>query len=377
MYVLAAPLILVSVAFLVITVAQFPRSWATWTLALPGSLLMAGFFIYAVLEAKYGTYFIDASGIAYRSKFMQRYLAHNEVRGFWTNEHYLHIVPVDRKKKAIKISIYTERYAEITDFVIALYPNLADVDPELQDALMSNPALGASEAERAQALKRAKRVAGALNVAGCAAAAWTLFNPDPYDAAVITCSVMVIACLPVLAAFKGVIHVNQEKNSPYPSVFLAILMPALVVMLRALLDFDLLDPASVVPYACMAGALITVACFAITKELSFRRWGSLIAAPVMALAMTGYVYGVFTFANCFYDGSLPAIHTATVEGKHIVRGKHTSYNITLAPWGPRTGSEDVSVPREDYERIDTGDQVDVHLFNGRLGAAWFYVVTGD
>ena len=80
--------------------------------------------------------------------------------------------------------------------------------------MLSNQDHGSSELERLQALARAKKAARVINVLGCVIAVWA-FKPVPYEAAMITIILMVLVPLPILFRFRGLIHVNEEKASPY------------------------------------------------------------------------------------------------------------------------------------------------------------------
>jgi len=86
-----------------------------------------------------------------------------------------------------------------------------------------------------------------------------------------------------------------------------------------------------------------------------------------------YVYGTATYLNCRYDRSEPFVYESTVRDRHISHGKHTSYCLTLAPFVDGEPYREIEVPRETYERLHEGDQVQIGVFEGRLGMPWFLI----
>ena len=51
----------------------------------------------------------------------------------------------------------------------------------------------------------------------------------------------------------------------------------------------------------------------------------------------------------------------------------TTYKLTVGPWGPFTGDNDVQVWEELYERAQPGERICVYLSDGSLGWQWYWV----
>lgn len=371
-YIACSIFIAVFVSLIIMTLFNQPGHWATWAIIVPACLGMIGFSIYSLIEAHTGVYTFDATGVAYDSRLMHQRLAHDDVRGFRTDEYYVYIIPFDKTKKTIKVGFSTERYAEILKFINTAYEPLPDVDPHEVDEVLSNEEHGTNPWERIKSLTHARKVARAVNIVGCVAAAWAL-KPIPYEATMITAIVTVIAALSVLFWFRGFIRIDTRKTSAYPSITYGMTFPAVMLMLRCLFDYDVEDALLLVRYAFIGGIVLVALCAYATREYSFKRWTDYLSVITLTFVMSAYTYGATTFLNCYYDDSTAQSHVAQVLDKHITSGKTTTYYLKLSSWGPRHEAEDVSVSRAEYERINIRDSVEILLHDGKLGARWFYL----
>jgi len=63
----------------------------------------------------------------------------------------------------------------------------------------------------------------------------------------------------------------------------------------------------------------------------------------------------------------------TVASKRNVRGKTTSYELMLGPWGPKTNSNKLRKSRPTYDPIQPGDVVHLTMRHGALGVNWYYM----
>jgi len=98
--------------------------------------------------------------------------------------------------------------------------------------------------------------------------------------------------------------------------------------------------------------------------------GTLIGLLVFSSA---YGYGTAIEANALLDHSTGDTYLAHVEGKHIVSGRTTTYNLDLGPWGPKTKSSKLDVTRAMYNTIERGDLVYLTLKRGALGVNWYFM----
>ena len=57
--------------------------------------------------------------------------------------------------------------------------------------------------------------------------------------------------------------------------------------------------------------------------------------------------------------------------KHVSRGKTTSYNLSLGPWGPIGKPNRLRVGRATYDPIQPGDILLIDLRKGALRVNWY------
>jgi len=98
-------------------------------------------------------------------------------------------------------------------------------------------------------------------------------------------------------------------------------------------------------------------------------WVSLPTLIIVWAAIWGGSTAVL--GNCILDGTAPKIIRVRVTAKHITAGKRPSYNLTLAPWGPKFEADDLSVTGDLYFSVLAGEEICVYLHPGAFGARWW------
>ncbi|HSU33268.1 MAG TPA: hypothetical protein VLJ11_18725 [Bryobacteraceae bacterium] len=145
--------------------------------------------------------------------------------------------------------------------------------------------------------------------------------------------------------------------------------PGLVLGLRSLLDYNIFPSPVVAWFTIGLGGLVCLAAFVVDRSLR-GKIGTLIGLLVFSSA---YGYGTAIEANALLDHSTGDTYLAHVEGKHIVSGRTTTYNLDLGPWGPKTKSSKLDVTRAMYNTIERGDLVYLTLKRGALGVNWYFM----
>lgn len=236
--------------------------------------------------------------------------------------------------------------------------------------ILDDSSLGSSEAARAEALKRARVWAKAVNIAGSAAMAYGLLWPRPYRLAVGLLLAWPLLSLLVMYFHRGLITFDQKKNAVRPSVAIGFILPCLALAMRALLDWDILAWGGFwLPFACVSAA--TFALLLVSARDARTGW----AAAILPLAFCCvYAYGTTLALNGLLDSSSPVACEATILAKRVSTGRSTSYYLELSPWGPRAKSEEVSVSASQYREAAVGENVEVESRSGGLGIPWFDLV---
>ena len=254
----------------------------------------------------------------------------------------------------------------------------SDLDAQEQEqanvAILQDDSLGATTEEREIRLSKARRTSKVLNIAGGAVAAWLLFQPDPYHWAVAAGLALPWLTAAALWLHPAALSLVENKNSAHPSPSLALLLPALALLLRGVLDFEILNyqnlwlPAAVVTIG-LAGGLLTSTRHFVTQSDS--RLSTLLTALGYAAL---YGFAATLIVNCAYDEGHATKHTARVLRKHVSSGKTTTYYLEVSSWGPRRTAADVVVSRDYYQQLQVGNEVRIHQMPGRLSVPWFTVI---
>jgi hypothetical protein len=272
-------------------------------------------------------------------------------------------------RKPFKVSLITER-DEVLESWLASIP---DVDAEdrrrEEEELLRSAELGRTEDERRGALAGARRIARAARITAFAAAAWGWFHPRPYGPAMAALAIIPAAALAVLVVGRGRYSLEGRRNEVRPELMTPILVPAFVLVLRVLLDLEIVDHRPLLQWAALGtlgiGALLAASDPALRRRVP--------ALALLVALVAAYPWALLAQANALLDRSPRETFRVTVVGKHVSTGKHTSYELRLAPWGPVEEEEDADVGRATYEAVAVGDAVCALLRGGALGVRWYVV----
>ncbi|MCK4837333.1 MAG: hypothetical protein KAS94_00945 [Desulfobulbaceae bacterium] len=282
----------------------------------------------------------------------------------------LQILPKEKQEKVMSISLILERKDEIVEWCQA---KLADLDAiELREEIKqarNDPALGDTEEERFLALGWARLGARFLNGLAIIVAIWALFWPQPYNIVIGALILLPWAAIGAVRFFRGALKFEGDTNDVYPNVTYAIMAPAGVLALRAMLDWAIIDYGKLwLPCLAVAGALFALA-LSHYKEMKKQ---PVIAFGVLFICAI-YGYGVLLSLNGLMDESTVMIHEAQVVDKRLSESDRTSYYLKLAPWGERIETAEVDVGEDVYGKYQAGDTARVYVGQGRFGISWFVV----
>jgi hypothetical protein len=234
------------------------------------------------------------------------------------------------------------------------------------DALLDDPELRETRSERLEKLERARKIAKQLTAVSFGVVGWAWFYPHPYNLVLAICALIPWSAVVVAARGQGLYRLNSKRNDAAADLGTPFYLPGLALMVRAVLDVSIFD------WAALTGAtaIATAVCLGVI------RWAvpgirSAASSLVVAALMSCYCYGVLVQTDTLLDGAMPAISRTQVMSERVSSGKTRTYELELAPWGPRKERAEVTVDRELYERTTVGDEVCVFLWPGALGIRWF------
>jgi hypothetical protein len=372
-YIFMPPLILLFLAFPFLMWDKSPGLGPVIGFAVVG-VGMAVLSVCGLIEVIKAKHIITDDKLIYEGAFRRKELPLANIKGYRIDQHYTHIFPNTSTDPKIRIGYSSENYENLQRWFANRYPDLDTLEQEQEVAkLLQDDELGRTPSEREEALNKAKKAAQILNVMGGATALWLFMHPQPYQWAMIAGLIVPALATIVLWLHNGVIRLDERKNSAYPSLAIAVIGPTLSLLLRVLLDFDILAYAPLWPQAAAVACIAAIALSVGSRDFIFRNDSrvSLLFTVLISAALYGFA-GTLSY-NCAFDEGTATIHEVQVLDKHMSGGKTTTYYLKITPWGPRPNNEDVTVTQDYYEQVKAGDRVEIYAMPGRLGVPWFTV----
>ncbi|UJR85665.1 hypothetical protein [Sandaracinus amylolyticus] len=229
-------------------------------------------------------------------------------------------------------------------------------------------ALGPTQVDSMRAMQSARRIARVIDVATFAAGAWGIFHPYPRALVLAVLAVLPIVAMGVLATGGGRYSLDDGRNDPRARLVIPMLMPSVVLGLRALIDFTTMDVGALIGWATACWVGPTVLVVLLDPALRARWWKPL----PFALLFIGYAVAVPAHANMMLSSGPATTTQVEVLDKHVSRGQGGGPELRLAAWGERD-EESVRVNRALYDATEVGERVCIDLYDGALGARWFVV----
>jgi hypothetical protein len=174
--------------------------------------------------------------------------------------------------------------------------------------------------------------------------------------------------------YRGLISPDEYNNSRMPSVSIAVIVPGVMLGLRALMDFTIVRHPT---FAWIAVGIISVIFSLMYLLPSFKsstKPGRYYATGVIMIFLNlFYSYGLLIVSNCMLDNREPSQYETPVADKRVSHGKTTTYYVDINPIGDLTEKQEIKVTRDDYESIHVGDTIGVTLYQGYVNIPWIEI----
>jgi len=317
---------------------------------------------------------LTEGGIEYRTRFGVRRLDVSQIRGYRVGGDQkspsLILEPHDRSLKKLKIPLSLKDGERIGAWAGSRFPDLDELEKQSDlERILANEEYGFTVEERQAFLARNARLTQWLFWIAMGLGAWTWLFPRPYEVVVGLQGLVVLAALAMGALGRGLVRMWGGKGSAHPAAGGVLFVPAVVLCVRAMLDFDLDSWApAALPMAATGLVLLflVLVCFREVK-------GSLSAVAGAACACAALGVGSVVIANGVFDHGEPRIVETIVVDKRITHGKTTTRTLILAPWEGRSETVDYSVDKELFQSVGIREPVWVWIRSGALGIPWYFV----
>jgi hypothetical protein len=347
-------------------------------LVLLGDILLAEvFMLYALVAVFKNAILITDDRLIEQNAWplASKELRLQDIAGFRSTDKATIIYPTQPDLPRLSISKGIEFHDDFQFWLASNYSDLDQTEAEATRALLlADEELGITAEARADKLERAKYVSNLLGLLGGPVAIWLIFWPQPYTYALVAGLAMPLLVAGALFLFPRLMRLEAGKNQPEASSPLALLLPSIGLLTRAL-DVDLVFSSAAWPVVGGVAVALGVLLMAGSRYSLFEhgtlRRGSGGEWLLLVGCAAAYGYGATLTVNKAFDTQAPTLYRAQVQRKHLTQGKGASHYLTLSPWGPRTASEDVKVSAHYYARRLPGDSLTIVTRPGRLGIPWF------
>ena len=330
--------------------------------------LLGAYLVVAMLKSKL---ILTADAIELQEPFVTKSLLRSQIAGWRViPTQYistLEFTPRDPSAKKLKFALTIKPDNAFASWLSTI-PNLdAQELAESRAELESN--LGFTEEHRSERLASAATYAKYLNGITYAAAAWGWFYPRPYSPAILTLSALPIIAILLGRRAKGVYQFEGRRNDARPSLALPVILPGAVLAIRALYDLSFLHWQQLIAPGLFLSIALAAFITSADPGIARRRW------PLLAVLFLSSFYGIGATAlgDALLDHSAPQVYQTAVLNKHFSSGRHTTWELKLAAWGPQPEISDVSVPRWLYASVQPGQTVCVHYHPGTINIPWYFV----
>jgi hypothetical protein len=343
-----------------------------WAIVFLG-VLSAAFAVlgaYAALSVLSYRVTLTADGIEVVEPFRRRRLLTREIQGLRTvrtqqGPPTIVLVPNDRKAKKLKISLVLNRDRAFEEW----YARLTDLDH--RDVHQSERQLAQTlyqdllPHERSARIKRLRSVAKWLNGATFTLCIAALGLPDYGHLVTGTLLGLPWVAVWMVSRFQPLYRFGAKRNDAHPDLTAPLMIPGLVLAVRAMTDLHTLDWHAPLMLSVVGG--LALSGFALRVDPWFRQqhW----AALLMGLFVCAYGLEL----NALADSTVPSVYATQVLGKRVSHGKSSTYYLRVTAWGPISEDADVSVSAGRYQATRIGDRVCVFLGSGAFRIPWFQI----
>lgn len=345
-----------------------PRNWYTVG---PLSFL----YILVSSEVIAAKVVIDFDRIYYKSLFRRKELLFTQISGYRQEDEELYIETVYPGKKSLKFPKYFAGRDEVIEWLEKNdCQNLdqADLVNEVTE-FEENEGFGSGASERWTNIEYVRRHVKAFNwtasIAGIIAIGLSL-NQQVYTLIGVLIPLLMLV---LVRLSNGMIRLRNKKGSIYPELFNPLLISAILVAYKTINAWKIPDYENVWPLALgFMVSWLAIASFGNTGFI-FRKGEDTLHNFLLLILVYIYCYGAIVSVNVVFEKQAPKRYEVEVLGKSMDSGKRKSAYLTLAPWGPYTESQTISVHGPAYDKAVVGKPTTIELHSGLLSIDWYTI----
>lgn len=336
---------------------------------LSGGLLILVVLVFFCINSATHSIIIDKNSICSKSILSTKMLTFDEIAGYEYNSKSIALIPINKKKKKIVITLYQQGYIELQKWVSK---NFIDSKAQAEKELLENPKYGATAKERSSNLKQAQQRINIINMISFMLVLLSFVSPLRNFA---VCLLLFMPWIAGVMAYylRAKVRVGIDIYTSTPSIILTVALAAIVPLVMNSMSFKIFSYQNIWLPAITIAVVLSIFLIIIAKPFD-SNWKFNYLVIVMLAALTfGYGSGSVTFLNYMADKSIPIYYKAEVLDKSILYSKTTSYNLTIAPWGPQQQLSQETVSARFYDSIRKSDFLVIHYGKGAFNIPWYKV----
>ncbi|WP_250628475.1 hypothetical protein [Pinirhizobacter soli] len=359
-------------------------SWLFGTLVLIASLFIAGMaarsHVPVIVVGFMVVFFLIAAAVTVRSATMKLILGEREatlstvfgarnvrrqdITGRSAIKSYVRFDVRDGRPFSVPLELF--KRARVGTWLGDI-PDQAEIaQAAFLEKVKADTSLGVDAESRLAALKRSRALATGLQIGAVMVYFVSRFNSEYQGWCVAILAAFPWIALAAVAMNPKLLRLGVGKDDPRPTVATALLFPVIALFIIGL-DLDVLEKVGVWPWATIPAVLLAMATMAASRQENGSAGLRLACALVLGC---GYGFSAALVADVMLDTAPSTRYETAVINHSITRGKYTHYYLDLAPWGPRTNGEHLSVSRVTYDANQVGASVCMQLHPGALKLPW-------
>jgi len=310
-------------------------------------------------------------------------------RGKYSGLLHLLIVPKNTHLKSIKIHPSLVGFSELHAWIESEFTDYDDVDiaKERQNAL-ENVNFGINPIQRELKIKRAKKTAMLLNILGGILFVLHFFPSIQNVYLLIITMLVPLLTIVSIYSFSGLIRLGkitnyrQDAETVYSSVFLAMVLPSINVLVYAIKHFHILGLSHTWQPTLIFSFFILFIIVLKTKEFSLVKIKDYLDLLFYIVLFSCLGFGSTISLNCLLDQSTPTVFVEEVLDLRMEKGSGrqgsipTYYNkVTIINWKDKNRiiEKRINVSKELYNSLKIGNRIIISQRMGFLSIPWFEV----
>lgn len=291
----------------------------------------------------------------------------DEIKGYRITQNSIVLETNNPEKGKFLINCFCDSYTELKSWILVNFKDLDKQDKRIE--LREIKEFTTEELNLRNAKKTAKRV----NIIGGIIGASILFLAKyNYQIPIYASIIFFPICILVLKYYKGLIKIDVNKNSVYPSISIALIVTSFGLLIRAASDFDLLNFDGL-PLIVLIVSMFLITLYLFKEKLNIIFHSkNLLFFGFFVIMCLAYSYGAIVALNCMNDIKTET-YTSRILDKRSSGGKTTTYYLTLDKWEKNSKVDETTVNLDFYNDSSKNDIVTITYGSGVFGFSWYYI----